>query len=130
MLIFVKNYTGDVLQFGLARERYAAAHADSSTNRIRMIVVGDDVALPRSSSRLVGRRGLAATVLVYKIAGKLALDGCTLEEVEWIAKIVADRSGTIGIGLDHCSLPGAGNGGVKDDYLQDNELEVGMGRSS
>lgn len=35
-------------------------------------LAGDDVAVPRSQGALTGRRGLAATVLVYKVSLKLA----------------------------------------------------------
>lgn len=41
-LVVVKNYTGDVLQFGLAKERYAATHPGKDD--IRFLIVGDDVA--------------------------------------------------------------------------------------
>jgi len=69
-LIIVKNYTGDVLHFGLAAER-----AKAEGLKVEMVVVGDDVAVGRQKGSLVGRRGLAGTVLVHKIAGALAERG-------------------------------------------------------
>ena len=69
-LIIVKNYTGDVLHFGLAAER-----AKAEGMKIEMVVVGDDVAVGRQKGSLVGRRGLAGTVLVHKVAGALAEKG-------------------------------------------------------
>lgn len=66
-LIIVKNYTGDVLHFGLAAER-----AKAEGLKVEMVVVGDDVAVGREKGSLVGRRGLAGTVLVHKISGALA----------------------------------------------------------
>lgn len=72
-LVVVKNYTGDVLQFGLSKERFSALQGGSDS--IRMVVVGEDVAVGREQGGIVGRRGLAATVLVYKIAGALAAQG-------------------------------------------------------
>lgn len=69
-LIIVKNYTGDVLHFGLAAER-----AKAEGLKVEMVVVGDDVAVGRQKGSLVGRRGLAGTVLVHKIAGALAQRG-------------------------------------------------------
>jgi dihydroxyacetone kinase len=42
---------------------------------IEMLVVGDDAGVPRSRSGKVGRRGIAGTVLVQKIAGALAATG-------------------------------------------------------
>ncbi|KAL8286260.1 hypothetical protein RQP46_004748 [Phenoliferia psychrophenolica] len=120
-LMVVKCYTGDVLQFGLARERWSASHTDDS---VRMVIVGDDVAVPRSQGVLTGRRGLAGTVLVYKVAGALAASGASLDEVEHLAQIVASRTGTIGVGLDHCHVPGTA---ASESYLGADEVEIGMG---
>lgn len=49
-------------------------------------------------------RGLAGTVLVYKLAGALANRGASLDEVHSIAQWVASRLGTIGVGLEHCHV--------------------------
>ncbi|KAI6044289.1 dihydroxyacetone kinase [Pisolithus marmoratus] len=57
-IIIVKNYTGDVLNFGLAKEHYSATHPDKAGS-VRFIVVGDDVAVGRTQGHIVGRRGLA-----------------------------------------------------------------------
>jgi len=40
-----------------------------------MIIVGDDVGVGRKNDGLVGRRGLAGTVLVHKVAGAVAANG-------------------------------------------------------
>lgn len=50
------------------------------------------------------RRGLAGTVLVYKLASALADQGGDLDAVEDVAKYAVTRLGTIGIGLDHCNV--------------------------
>ncbi|CAK5266067.1 unnamed protein product [Mycena citricolor] len=122
-LILVKNYTGDVLNFGLAAEQYAAEHADKS-DRVKFIVVGDDVAVGRTQGGLVGRRGLAGVVLVYKIAGALAAEGATLEEVYAVAQWVSGRVGTIGVGLEHCHVPGTAS---PSHSLGTSEIEIGLG---
>jgi dihydroxyacetone kinase len=49
-------------------------------------------------------RGLAGTVLVYKLASALADQGGDLDAVEDVAKYAVTRLGTIGIGLDHCNV--------------------------
>ncbi|KAK4054827.1 hypothetical protein OIV83_000751 [Microbotryomycetes sp. JL201] len=121
-LIVTKNYTGDVLQFGLAKERWSATHLGQ--NNVRMLVVGDDVSVSRSQGKLTGRRGLAGTTIVYKVAGALAAQGASIDEVEHMAKLVAQSAGTIGFGLEHCHVPGTDEG---EAYLKDNELEIGMG---
>ena len=72
-----------------------------------MVIVGDDVSVGREAGALVGRRGLAATVLVYKIAGALAAQGESLDNVERVAKHVAEHSGTIGVSFAHCQCVAA-----------------------
>lgn len=69
-LAIIKNYTGDCLHFGLAVER-----AKAEGMRVEMVIVGEDVAVGREKGGLVGRRGLAGTILVHKIAGALAAKG-------------------------------------------------------
>ncbi|EPQ56353.1 dihydroxyacetone kinase [Gloeophyllum trabeum ATCC 11539] len=122
-LIIVKNYTGDVLNFGLAKEQYAALHADKA-DKVKFLIVGDDVAVGRNQGKIVGRRGLAGTVLVYKIAGALARRGSGLDEVYNIAEWVSSRVGTIGVGLEHTQVPG--NAPAKS-HLGADEIEIGMG---
>lgn len=53
---------------------------------------------------LVASRGLAGTVLVYKIAGALANRGASLDEVHTVASWVAASIGTIGVGMEHCHV--------------------------
>lgn len=50
-----RNYTGDILNFGLAKEQYAAAHPDKA-DRVKFVIVGDDVAVGRTQGKIVGRR--------------------------------------------------------------------------
>lgn len=56
VLIIVKNYTGDVLHFGLAAEQTRASLSKDEADKIRMVVVGDDAAVGRTQGGLVGRR--------------------------------------------------------------------------
>lgn len=46
-----------------------------------MVVVADDCALT-SSDRSAGRRGLAGTVLVHKVAGAMSQRGKSLQEIK------------------------------------------------
>ena len=50
-----RNYTGDILNFGLAKEQYAAAHPDKA-DRVKFVIVGDDVAVGKTQGKIVGRR--------------------------------------------------------------------------
>ncbi|KAK9427997.1 Dak1 domain-containing protein [Lipomyces doorenjongii] len=119
-LIIVKNYTGDVLHFGLAAER---ARAEGIP--LEVVIVGDDVAVGRTKGGLVGRRALAGTVLVHKVAGAEAALGSSLAKVSASAQAVADNLVTIGASLDHCVVPGRGSDELIS--LGVDELEIGMG---
>ncbi|KAF8891150.1 Dak1 domain-containing protein [Mucidula mucida] len=117
------NYTGDVLNFGLAKEQYAAE--SKNPNAAKFLVVGDDVAVGKTQGGIVGRRGLAGVVLVYKIAGALAARGANLDEVYSAAEYVASRIGTIGVGLEHCHVPGTATS--SEAHLAADEIEIGLG---
>ncbi|GJJ11261.1 hypothetical protein Clacol_005493 [Clathrus columnatus] len=117
------NYTGDILNFGLAKEMYAAAHPEKS-KKVKFLVVGDDVSVGRTQGGIVGRRGLAGTVLVYKIAGALSARNANIDRVYNVAAWVAERLGTVGIGLEHCHIPGTL---PAQSHLSSDEIELGMG---
>ncbi|CAD6564756.1 MAG: Dihydroxyacetone kinase 2 [Tremellales sp. Tagirdzhanova-0007] len=119
-LIVVMNYTGDALHFGLAAEQYRSKGA---VGDVRVLMVGDDVAVGKEQGSIVGRRGLAGTILVYKIASALSDQGADLDGVEKIAKYISSRLGTLGIGLDHCHV-GTRTG---ESHLGHDEFELGMG---
>ena len=52
----------------------------------------------------MGIRGLAGTILAYKVASALSDQGADLDAVEKVTDYVARRLGTLGIGLDHCHV--------------------------
>ncbi|KAF3936687.1 hypothetical protein ABW19_dt0200291 [Dactylella cylindrospora] len=116
ILMIVKNYTGDKLNFGLAAQKARAEGQD-----ISVVFVNEDASLDAES--LVGRRGLAGTIFVHKIAGAAAARGLELSEVVRIAQKVADSVTTVGVSLDRCSVPGRHD----QEGLPSNELEYGMG---
>ncbi|KAH6680221.1 Dak1 domain-containing protein [Halenospora varia] len=113
ILVTVMNYTGDVLNFGMAVEKAKAAGL-----KVEMLVVGDDV----------GRRGIAGTVLVHKISGALAAKGASLEDVYKVAKLTADNIVSVGASLDHVHVPGrAPPDPNSEETLSKEEVEIGMG---
>lgn len=120
VLVVVMNYTGDVLNFGMAVEKAKAAGMD-----VEMVVMGDDAGVGREKGGKVGRRGIAGTVLVQKIAGALAAAGASLKDVHKVAQLVADNTVSIGSSLSHVHVPGREKGG--SDELQEDEVEIGMG---
>ncbi len=113
-LLIVKNYTGDRLNFGLAAER-----ARALGRKVEMLVIDDDIALPD----LPQARGLAGTLFVHKIAGAAAQAGESLESVAKIAQQVNEKTASIGMSLDTCTVPGS----AKEDRIAKGKAELGLG---
>lgn len=120
VLVVVMNYTGDVLNFGMAVEKAKASGID-----VEMVVVADDAGVGRKQSGKVGRRGIAGTVLVQKIAGALAAQGENLSTVSRAASMVAKNTVSIGSSLLHVHVPG--RVAAEDEELKPDEVEIGMG---
>jgi len=118
VLLVVKNYTGDRFNFGLAAE---IARAEGIA--VEIVVVGDDVALNDDGGR-VGRRGIAGTIFVHKIAGAAAEAGLALAEVKAEAEAASSDVFSMGLGLTSCIVPAAGKPGFT---LGDDEVEYGLG---
>ncbi|KAF8031502.1 hypothetical protein BT93_D0654 [Corymbia citriodora subsp. variegata] len=116
-LLIVKNYTGDRLNFGLATEM-----AKSEGYLVEMVIVGDDCALPPPRG-IVGRRGLAGTILVHKVAGAAAAAGLSLKDVAAEAKRASEMVGTMGVALSVCTLPGQ----ATSNRLGPGKMELGLG---
>lgn len=128
VLVVVMNYTGDVLNFGVAVEKARATPCTGANGGIEMVVVGDDVGVGRKRAGKVGRRGIAGTVLVQKIAGALAAEGYALAEVAKVAGLVARNLVSVGASLEHVHVPGRVV--AKEDEegrLGADEVELGMG---
>ncbi|KAI9010369.1 Dak1 domain-containing protein [Phycomyces nitens] len=119
-LVIVMNYTGDCLNFGLAVER-----AKAKGIKVTMIIVDDDVSVGRTKGAKVGRRGLAATTLVIKLAGAMASKGACLEQVSEAGALCIKNAATLGVALDHCHVPGSS--GDSHVSLGPDEVELGVG---
>jgi dihydroxyacetone kinase-like protein len=118
VLHIVKNYTGDVLNFETAAELAAADGVE-----VRSMIVNDDVAV-QDSLYTAGRRGVAGTVLVEKIAGAAAQRGDSLDDVTAIAERVNANVRSMGVALTPCVVPHAGEPSFT---LGDDEIEIGIG---
>ena len=118
VLHIVKNYTGDVLNFETAAD---LAGADGI--EVRSVIVNDDVAV-QDSLYTAGRRGVAGTVLVEKIAGASAQRGDSLDEVTAVAEKVIGQVRSMGVALTPCVVPHAGEPSF---ILEDDEIEIGIG---
>ena len=118
VLHIVKNYTGDVLNFETAADLAAADGI-----QVRTVIINDDVAV-KDSLYTAGRRGVAGTVLVEKIAGAAAERGDDLDAVVAVAEKVNSRVRTMGVALTPCVVPHAGEPSFT---LADDEIEIGIG---
>jgi dihydroxyacetone kinase-like protein len=118
VLLIVKNYTGDVLNFETAAELAAADGVD-----VRTVVIDDDVAV-RDSTFTAGRRGVGGTVLLEKIVGAAAEAGADLDACEALARKVVANVRSMGIALTAPTVPHVGEPSFT---LEDDEMEVGIG---
>ncbi|WEM44844.1 dihydroxyacetone kinase subunit DhaK (plasmid) [Photobacterium sp. DA100] len=112
-LVIIKNYTGDRLNFGLAVEK-----AKEMGRKVDLIVVGDDISIPGNPQP----RGIAGTLFVQKVAGYVAENGGTLEDVKQAAVDACEKTASIGVALTSCSLPGESN-----DRIALGKAELGLG---
>ncbi len=118
ILLSYGNYAGDVLHFGQAQERLRAEGYD-----VRTVLVTDDVASGPADD-LRKRRGVCGDLIVFKIAGAAAERGLDLDEVERLAWKVNDRTRSLGVAFDGCTLPGA------DEplfHVPEGQMSVGLG---
>jgi dihydroxyacetone kinase len=118
VLLIVKNYTGDRLNFGLAAEI-----ARSRGLAVEMVVVDDDASLSAKGAH-AGRRGIAGTVLVHKVAGAAAAAGASLAQVKAAAEQAIAAVSTMGLALSPCTVPAAGQASFE---LGPDEIELGLG---
>lgn len=118
VLMIIKNYSGDIMNFGLAKDL-----AEFEDIEVDSVVVRDDVAVP-DSTYSTGRRGIAGTVFVHKVAGAKAETGASLAEVKAAAQKAIDNIRSMGMAMTPCILPAVGKPGF---HLKEDEIEIGMG---
>lgn len=118
VLLIVKNYTGDVMNFDMAKEM-----AEMEDIAVESILVDDDIAV-EDSTYTAGKRGVAGTVLVHKILGHYAREGKTLTELKQLGDALVSRIDTLGVALTGATVPEVGKPGFT---LADNEMEYGVG---
>ena len=118
VLMVIKNYTGDVMNFEMAADM-----ARDEGIEVDQVVVGDDVAVD-GSLYTVGRRGVAGTVFVHKIAGAKAEEGASLADVKAVAQKVCDNVRSMSMAISPCTVPASGKPGFE---LGEDEMEIGIG---
>lgn len=127
VIIIVKNYQGDIINFSLACELFK-----SQNKKVEMIIVDDDISLTNQNeikddnSKLFNkRRGLCGTVLLYKILGSLAKNYYLFEEILEFAKNIIPALYTCGVSLTTCIPPFTSVD--KNDIMKISEYELGLG---
>jgi dihydroxyacetone kinase len=118
-LLIIKNYSGDCMNFDGAA---AMAKEDDDIN-VAQVYVNDDIAV-KDSLYTVGRRGVAGTVFVHKIAGAAAEQGKSLKEVQAIANKTIANVRTLGFALTSCTVPAKG---TPTFAIGEDEMEYGVG---
>ncbi|KAE8133482.1 Dak1 domain-containing protein [Aspergillus pseudotamarii] len=119
VLIIPMNYTGDVLNFGMAAEKARAAGI-----KTEFFAINDDAGVGKKKGGKVGRRGIGGGILVLKIVSALAETGASLEEIHRVAKQANSLLATVGSSLEHVHIPGRP---TSEDTIPVGEVEVGMG---
>lgn len=118
VLLIIKNYSGDMMNF-----KNAAYMAEEDGILVDYVKVDDDIAV-KDSLYTVGRRGVAGTVFVHKIAGAAAERGYDLPKVKSIAEKVVHSVKTIGFAFSSCIVPAKG---TPTFTLEESEMEYGIG---
>lgn len=118
VMLIIKNYSGDVMNFEMAKDM-----AEMEGIEVETIIVDDDIAV-EDSTFTAGRRGVAGTVLVHKILGAYADQGKSLPEVKAAADKLVPNIKTIGVALTGATVPAVGKPGF---VLADDEIEYGVG---
>ncbi|MED4241105.1 dihydroxyacetone kinase subunit DhaK [Priestia megaterium] len=117
-LLVIKNYSGDMMNF-----KNAAYLAEEDGIHVDYVKVDDDIAV-QDSLYTVGRRGVAGTVLVHKIAGAAAERGYDLPKVKEAAENAIANVKSIGFGLTSCTVPAKGTPTFE---IAEDEMEFGVG---
>ncbi|MGB4658217.1 MAG: dihydroxyacetone kinase subunit DhaK [Mobilitalea sp.] len=117
-LMIIKNYSGDMMNF-----QNAAYLANEDGFKVDFVKVDDDIAV-QDSLYTVGRRGVAGTVFVHKIAGAAAEKGLDLEAVKKVAQKAIANVRSIGFALTSCTVPAKGSPTFE---LAEDEMEYGVG---
>ncbi|KAL2398041.1 Dihydroxyacetone kinase 1 [Exophiala dermatitidis] len=123
LAIVTFNYTGDVLNFGMAAEKAKAAGVETE-----FYAIGDDVGVGRAKGGKVGRRGIGGSILVLKMICALAEAGGSLQEVYNLTKQAAGNLVSVGASMEHVHVPGrAVPDPNSDEIIPTEEIEIGMG---
>lgn len=115
VLLIIKNYSGDVMNFDMAKEM-----AEAEGHTVESVIVRDDIAIEDVEMR----RGVAGTVLVHKYAGYLSSKGYSLGQIKEKVDSMMTSLFSIGMAIHPCMVPTTGDYGFD---LEEDEMEIGIG---
>ncbi|GEN56103.1 DhaKLM operon coactivator DhaQ [Halolactibacillus alkaliphilus] len=117
-LLIVKNFASDVEVFTEAKRL-----AKQKGHHVEMVIVSDDVSVDNKETYSKRKRGVAGTVLIYKILGYFKQHGLSLSELCTIADDLMPHLFTLGVALSSAALP------ETDPFfsLASNEVYFGVG---
>ncbi|OAO23879.1 dihydroxyacetone kinase subunit DhaK [Staphylococcus epidermidis] len=115
VLLVIKNYAGDVMNFEMAQEM-----AQMEDIKVESVIVRDDIAISDTEKR----RGVAGTVFVHKYAGYLAEKGVALDEIKSKVEALLPDIKSIGMALTPPMVPTTGKNGFD---IEDKKMEIGIG---
>ncbi len=118
VLYLYGRYQGDMMNFNSA-----AAESIKNGIRVESVIVSDDVA-SAPPERHSERRGVAGIFFAYKIAGAMANEMASLDEVKRVTQKAVDNTRSLGIALGPCTIPLVGKPNFE---ISDDEMEIGMG---
>ena len=118
VLYLYGNYAGDCLNFDKAQDQCREMGMD-----VRTVVLNDDVA-SAPIDQADRRRGIGGLFWVFRIAGAMAEQMASLDEVFEIATRANANTRTVGVGLTSCTVPANGR---PTFHLEEDEMELGLG---
>lgn len=118
VLLCLGNYSGDVMNFGMAAEL-----AQAEGIPIESIIVNDDVA-SSPKERMDNRRGVAGEVILWKVVGALAEEGADLAKMKEVGTRAVFNTRSLGVAHTPCIMPSSGKPSFE---IGENEMEIGVG---
>ena len=118
VLFLLGNYSGDVMNFGLAAET-----CREEGIVVEQVIATDDVG-SGPKEKASNRRGVVGEFLAWKCAGAKAEAGGNLEEVKAVAEKVNRLTRTLGVALTPCTVPAKG---TPTFTLAEDEMEYSVG---
>ncbi|MBY3217702.1 dihydroxyacetone kinase subunit DhaK [Rhizobium laguerreae] len=118
VLFVYGNYAGDVMNFEMAAEM-----AVEDNIEVRTVVTTDDISSSPREDR-DGRRGVAGNFFIFKIAGAACDREMSLDACEALTRRANDRTFTVGVALEPCSLPQTRRHNFE---IGPDDIEIGMG---